>query len=121
MAIDDRDYLHEDRKAKIRRGQLADIYYNPKEFRGDRGYAHASVTMPSGQGAAHRPAGRGPTDYRQHQSAHRPNGQPSRLLWFSLGTASGFLATLAILVMERDLLRVPYMHMLRFLQPFING
>lgn len=120
MAIDDRDYLHEDRKAKIRRGQMADIYYNPKEFRGDRGHAHSSVTMPPAQGAAPQATGRGPTDYRQHHSPRSPSGHPSRLLWFTLGAMSGFLATLALLVMERDLLRVPYMHMLRFLQPFLS-
>ncbi len=59
MAIDDRDYLHEDRKAKIRRGQMADIYYNPKEFRGDRGHVHGSVTMPPAQGTAPTPRGVG--------------------------------------------------------------
>jgi len=120
MAIEDRDYLHEDRKAKIRRGQMADIYYNPKEFRGDRVHVHGSVTLPPGQGAAHRPEGRGPTDYRRYHLPHTPNGHPSRLLWFTLGIVSGFLATLAVLVMERDLLRVPYLYMLRFLQPFIS-
>ena len=120
MAIDDRDYYHEDRKAKIRRGQMDDIYYHPKEFRGNRGYVHDSVTMPPVQGTPHRPAGRGPTDYRSNRSPHTPNGQPSRLLWFTLGIVSGFLATLAVLVLERDLLRGPYLYMLRFLQPFVS-
>ncbi len=105
MSLEDRDYLHEDRKQRIRRGQMEDIYYNPKEFRRDCQYGQASVTLPPGYGSNNRPSSRGPTDYRNFQTGEPP---PSRLLWFSLGALTSFLTVMTILVIQPELLDTPY-------------
>lgn len=117
MSLEDRDYLHEDRKQRIRRGQMEDIYYNPKEFRRDRQCGQASVTLPPGHGSNARPSGRGPTDYRDFQAGEAP---PSRLLWFSLGVLSSFLAVMAILVIQPELLNTPYLWVERWVSLVIE-